>query len=204
MKRSHSVFFLLSALMISCGTESIQSAVADQLPSSFNGKDFAGWRAPENNIWWKVDDGVLTVTSDENKNGSTLWTNRKYKNFVMEFDYKNGPGVIDSGVFIRNDKEQIQIGISGSLKRDMTASPYLAGKGYPVEADLTDAKLKTKDWNKMLIVVKGNHYSVWLNNKFVMSYTSETAIAEGPIGLQLHPNNEMTIHFRRIRIAELD
>ena len=147
---------------------------------------------------------MLTVTSDETKTGSTLWTEKVYKNFIIEFEYKNGAGVIDSGVFLRNDKEQIQIGISGSLKRDMTASPYIAGKGYPVEANLKDASPQADDWNRMLIVVKGPHYNVWLNDHFVMHYKSETAIERGPIGLQLHPNNQMAISFRRIRIAELD
>ena len=198
---------LLPLVVISCQLLNAfwpQSGRAEELPSAFNGKDFAGWTEPENNVWWTAHDGVLTVSSDPKRTGSTLWTKRHYRNMALEFEYKNGPGVIDSGVFIRNDKEQIQIGISGSLKRDMTASPYIAGKGYPVEADLTGAGLKVEGWNKMLIVAKGNQYHVWLNNKFVMSYASETAIEEGPIGLQLHPNNEMTIHFRRIRIAELD
>lgn len=180
------------------------TAAAEELPSVFNGKDFSGWRVPEKNLWWKVNEGVLQVTSDETKTGSTLWTEKVYKNFVIEFEYKNGAGVIDSGVFLRNDKEQIQIGISGSLKRDMTASPYIAGKGYPVEANLQDAPLQADDWNRMLIVAKGPHYNVWLNDQFVMHYKSETAIKQGPIGLQLHPNNEMAISFRRLRIAELD
>lgn len=186
------------------GTVLVSDATASELPSAFNGKDFSGWLEPENNLWWKVDEGTLTVASDAKKTGSTLWTDKEYKNFVIEFEYKNGPGVIDSGVFLRNDKEQIQIGISGSLKRDMTASPYIAGKGYPVEADLKGASLKADQWNRMLIVVKGAHYNVWLNDQFVMHYKSETAVEQGPIGLQLHPNNEMAISFRRIRIADLD
>lgn len=203
MTRSRFHLVASSSLLILCSLL-MPGVRAEKIPSAFNGKDFAGWIEPTNNIWWKIDSGVLVVTSDEKKSGSTLWTERSYRNFVMECEYKNGPGVIDSGVFVRNDKEQIQIGISGSLKRDLTASPYIAGKGYPVEADLADANLKADDWNKLTIVAKGPQYSVWLNGKLVMNYKSETAIAEGPIGLQLHPNNEMTISFRNIRIAELD
>lgn len=183
---------------------SINAAISKELPTAFNGKDFSGWQEPKNNIWWKVDDGVLTSTSDEKRTGSTLWTKLEYENFVIEFEYKNGDGIIDSGVFLRTDKEQIQIGMSGSLKRDMTGSPYIVGKGYPVEAKGVAKLLKDTTWNKMTIVAKGNNYTVWLNNSFVLNYTSETAIKKGPIGLQLHPNNEMSISFRRIRIAKLD
>ena len=86
----------------------------------------------------------------------------------------------------------------------MTGSPYIVGKGYPVEAKGVAKLLKDGSWNKMMIVAKGDNYSVWLNNRFVLNYTSETAVERGPIGLQLHPNNEMSISFRRIRIAKLD
>jgi hypothetical protein len=36
-----------------------------------------------------------------------------------------------------------------------------------------------------------------------MKYTLENANTRGPIGLQLHPGNEMTIQFRNIAVAEL-
>ena len=53
--------------------------------------------------------------------------------------------------------------------------------------------LKPKDWNSMEIEVVDKTYSVLLNNKLVMTYTSEEIPSEGPIGLQLHPGNVMSI-----------
>ncbi len=181
-----------------------QRSYAQRLPSAFNGKDFTGWQIPPDNIWWRAEQGTLHLTSGPERKGSALWTDREYENFVMEFDFKFGEGVVDSGVFLRTDSEQIQIGISGSLKRDMTASPYIAGKGYPVEANGVAKLLKHDGWNTMTIVAKGKDYTVWLNGSFVMSYRSDSAVKKGPIGLQLHQNNEMSIGFRNIRIAELD
>jgi 3-keto-disaccharide hydrolase len=177
---------------------------AEKLPLIFNGKDFSGWKVPEENIWWKVDQGILKVQSGPNKKGSTLWTEKEYTDFVMTFQYKNGAGHIDSGVYLRNSKQQIQIGISGSLKRDMTASPYIAGKGYPVEAQGVKELLKPDDWNHMKIEARGKQYTVWLNGKQVMSYQSDTAIAKGPVGIQLHGNCQMAIDYRDIRLAELE
>ena len=113
-----------------------------------------------------------------------------------------GDGVVDSGIFLRSENDQIQIGISGSLKRDLTASPYIPGMGYPVEANVRDI-LRPKDWNTMRIRVTGNTYSVWLNEVAVMTYTSTKMAAEGPVGLQLHPGNEMTVSYRNIRLAVL-
>ncbi len=174
------------------------------LPSAFNGKDFSGWVVPENNIWWSVQDGVLQATSDPEQAGSVLWTEQSYRKFIMQFEFKMGEGIIDSGIFMRNEHDQIQIGESGSLKRDMTASPYIPGKGYPVEAEGVKEVLKPKDWNAMTIVAMGTNYSVWLNGHKVMSYDSDTAIEEGPIGIQLHANRDMVIFYRNIAIAALD
>ena len=180
------------------------STVAGELHTAFNGKDLEGWVAPENNeTWFQARDGVLYVESGPAKKGQTLWTKKEYKNFVMEFDFKFGDGTVDTGIYVRNSKEQIQIGISGSLKRDMTASPYIAGKGYPKEAKVKGI-LKLKDWNEMTIVAKGKTYSVWLNGEHVMSYKSESAIEKGPLGIQLHGGKDMTCQYRKIRLAELN
>lgn len=167
----------------------------------FNGKDLAGWKAPENNIWYLVEDGVLQIRSSPDQKGSVLWTEKEYKNFVMELEFKFVSGTIDSGVFVKSD-DQIQIGISGSLKRDMTASPYIPRKGYPVEAEGVAELLKIDDWNHMRIEVRGMEYVVSLNGKKVMTYTSETGKEKGPIGLQLHPDRDMAIDYRNLKIAE--
>ena len=173
------------------------------LPCAFNGKDLTGWKVPEDNIWWRVEDGLLKLRSGPELKGTTLWTEKEYTNFVMEFEFLFDKGTVDSGIYIRTSKEQIQLGISGSLKRDMTGSPYISGKGYPVEAEGVKELLKPDDWNEMTIVVKGKHYSVWLNGVPVMQYASHTAVEKGPIGIQLHGNKMMWMEYRNIRIAEL-
>ncbi len=176
---------------------------ANKLPSAFNGKDLAGWKVPENNVWWLAENGVLKVRSGPQKKGSNLWTVKQYRNFIMELQFKFVSGTVDSGVFVRKGSEQIQIGISGSLKRDLTASPYISGKGYPVEATGVKKLLKLDDWNSMTIVVKGSNYTVWLNGKSVMTYDSDTAVEQGPVGIQLHKGRDMAIDYRDIRLAEL-
>ena len=173
-----------------------------KLKKIFNGKNLKGWVAPANNTWWMAGKGILFVKSGPDKKGSILWTEKKYKDFIIETDFLMGDGVVDSGIFLRSENDQIQIGISGSLKRDLTASPYIPKKGYPVEAKVKDI-LKLKDWNTMKVKVVGKSYTVWLNGMEVMNYTSEKIIDEGPVGLQLHPGNEMSISYRNIRLAEL-
>lgn len=168
----------------------------------FNGKDLTGWKAPKNNIWWLVEEGILQVRSGPKKKGSILWTEKEYGDYDFECEFRFVSGTIDSGIHIHNDKDQIQIGISGSLKRDMTASPYIPGKGYPVEAKGVKELLKAKDWNHLKIVVRGKTYTTHLNGKQVMTYQSDSAIPKGPIGIQLHSKREMAIDYRNIKVAE--
>jgi hypothetical protein len=168
----------------------------------FNGKDLSGWKAPEKNVWYLVQDGILQLRSSQDKKGSVLWTEKEYENFVMELEFKFISGTIDSGVHVKSD-DQIQIGISGSLKRDMTASPYIPGKGYPVEAEGVKELLKMDDWNQMRIEVRGTEYVVSLNGKKVMTYKSESGKAKGPIGLQLHGDRDMAIDYRNLKVGEL-
>jgi len=178
-------------------------ANSQKMKSIFNGKDLKGWVAPENNVWWSVADGMLSVENGPDRKESILWTKGSYENFVVQLDFKFGKGTVDSGVFLRNDSQQIQIGISGSLKRDLTCSPYIPGKGYPVEAEGVEDLLKQDDWNTMKIQAIGNVYTVWLNGSQVLTYTSDNAIDQGPIGLQLHQKNEMSIDFKNISVGKL-
>jgi hypothetical protein len=148
---------------------------------------------------WSLTDGVLTGVNVPEKKGSILWTNEKFKDFTVEGEFKFS-GQIDSGIFLRHETDQIQIGVSRSLKRDMTGSPYISKTGkYPAEADVKGL-LKEGEWTAFKIVAKGNHYLVTLNGKQVLDYTSETSIAEGPIGFQVHPGVEMKIEFRKLDV----
>ena len=91
----------------------------------------------------------------------------------------------------------------GGLKRDLTASPYIPGKGYPVEAKGIKELLKLDDWNTLRIRAVGPTYTTWLNGEEVMNYTSASAIVEGPLGIQLHGGREMTIQYRNMGVTEL-
>ncbi len=184
------------------GVQNILLSQEPKLKKIFNGKNLKGWIAPPDNVWWTANDGILLVKSTAEKKGSNLWTEKKYKDFIIQADFLMGDGTVDSGIFLRSENDQIQIGISGSLKRDLTASPYIPKLKYPVEANVKDV-LKLKDWNTMKVKVVGKTYTVWLNDKEVMNYTSADIPDEGPIGLQLHPGNEMTISYRNIRVAAL-
>lgn len=167
----------------------------------FNDKDLAGWKT-EGGACWSAADGILKGESNEKKEGSVLWTEKSYKDFTVECEFRF-KGDLDSGIFLRNANEQIQIGVSRSLKRDMTGSPYIGSKGsYPVEAKGVKELLKEGEWNHFKIVAKGDTYTVFLNGKQVLEYASETAKESGPIGLQVHPGVAMKVEFRDLTVDQ--
>ena len=99
---------------------------------------------------------------------------KKFRDFEMEFDFRFWEGTVDSGVHLRT-QDQIQIGISGSSRGTWTCSPYIPGKGHPVEAKNAAKLLKAKDWNHMKIRASVPKYTVWLQGKEVMNYESSSA-----------------------------
>lgn len=168
----------------------------------FNGSGLEGWKL-QGAPYWSVVDGILTGQSDEKMKNSVLWTEKSYKDFTVELEFRFS-GDVDSGIFLRHENEQIQIGTSRSLKRDMTASPYIGSKrGYPQEASGVKDLLKVGEWNRMKIVAKGKTYTVTLNGKQVIEYVSDTAKESGPLGLQVHPGVKMKVEFKNVTVQPL-
>ena len=187
------VFLLFTAFMLNAAEPVVL----------FDGKSLEGWKTTGADDCWQVKDAVIVGKSNEKKQGSVLWTKEVFTDFVLEAEFRFS-GQIDSGFFLRNESEQIQLGVSRSLKRDMTCSPYIGKKGiYPVEAVGVDALLKTGEWNKIKIEVKGKKYIVTLNGKQVLDYSTDEALEKGPVGLQLHPGVDMEISFRNLTLTAL-
>ena len=79
------------------------SAAGPELKPIFNGKDLAGWKVPENNIWWSAEDGMLRVKSGPKRKGSNLFTEKEYTDFILEAEFKfDGKG--DTGIHLRTSK----------------------------------------------------------------------------------------------------
>lgn len=173
----------------------------------FNAKDLTGWKAPTPNPWWTVVDGILVGQSDPAKKGHTLWTEKSWKDCVIEADVRFGDD-IDSGFFLRQPSLQVQLGVSRSLKKDMTCSIYGKRKtdpkaGYIGQAKGTEKLLKLNDWNHIKIEAKANVFKTWLNGQHVLTFEAEEFKDAGPIGLQIHANVDMKVEFKNLTVAEL-
>lgn len=177
----------------------------------FNGKDLTGWKAPQPNPFWKVVDGVLVGENDEAKKGSMLWTEKSFRNFVIECEAR-WSGEIDSGIMLRKSADgkrelQMQMGISRSQKRDLTGSFYTGGKEkYPEAGQVKDLEkfIKLDAWNHYRLEARDDTFTVWLNGKEAVKYVNANYAAAGPIGLQIHPGLSMKVEFRNVRLKALE
>lgn len=168
----------------------------------FNGKDLAGWREPAPNLWWRVEDGVLVGQNDESLKGSMLRTEASYGDVVVEAEVR-WSGEIDSGIMLRKPELQVQIGVSRSLKRDMTGSIYVGKYPDAGQAKQVAALLRANDWNTLRVQAQGPRFTVWLNGTQVVEYDDPKYAGPGPIGLQIHPGLKMKVEFRHVRAAAL-
>ena len=101
MKRIFSLIFAIVSV-----TSGFGQVTEPEMKTIFDGDDLDFWKVPEKNVWWSMDEGSLWAKSDPDKTGSILWTKKKYKDFVVQMDFKFGEGTVDSGIFMRGDDEK--------------------------------------------------------------------------------------------------
>jgi len=176
----------------------------------FNGKDLTGFKAEDSKAFWRVEDGVLIGENDAAKKGNYLWTEKEYRDFIIEFDVRwkgTTPRGVDTGIEMRKPNIQLQLGISGSLKVDMSGSWYTGGKEkYPEAGQAKEAKTLLKpegEWNTFRIQAKGDTFTCWINGQKASEYTDAKFSGAAPLGLQIHPGVEMKCEYRNVKIAEL-
>lgn len=201
---------LTLSLVLSLASVLACSAEEPKLEPLFNGKDLTNFKAEPSKEFWRVEDGILIGENNEAKKGDYLWTQKDYKDFVIEFDVRwkgTTERGVDTGVEMRKPSIQLQLGISGSLKVDMSGSWYTGGKEkYPEAGQAKDAKTLMKpegEWNHFRIQAKGDTFTCWINGQKASEYTDPKFSGAAPIGLQIHPGVVMKCEYRNIKIAEL-
>ncbi len=175
----------------------------------FNGKDLTGFKAEGAQEFWRVEDGVLIGENNAAKKGHYLWTEKEYGDFVLEFEVRwktETPRGVDTGIEMRKPKIQLQLGVSGSLRVDMTGSFYTGGKpAYPEAGQAKEAKKIMKpegEWNRFRIQARGNTFTCWINGQKASEYTDPKFSGAAPLGLQIHGAVEMKCEYRDLKVAE--
>ncbi len=183
-------------------------AINAQKVELFNGENLDGWEVFGTEKWY-VEDGLLICESGPNAGYGYLGTEKEYKNFILDLDFKQEADG-NSGVFIRSTVDgttvsgwQVEVappgkftgGIYESYGRHWLAQPKL---------DKDDA-LKFGDWNHMKIKVDGDNVTSWLNGTEMVSLTDKIiGEGEGSILLQIHDGGGIKVKWKNIQLTKLD
>ena len=180
----------------------------------YNGKDLTGWQTTGN--WLPQKDGSLLIKPRPGERGwqrysAYLWSEKKYKDFVLHVEYKYPPKG-NSGIHFRvgDLKNPVNTGIEAqvldSFGKNKVGRHDHGGIIRTVGASKNMSK-KPGEWNTMIVTCKGHHLKVKLNGEQIVDIQLDKTPMknrplEGYIGLQDHgqPNN---LHFRNIKIKEL-
>lgn len=191
------------------------SATEKDWVEMYNGRDLSGWQTSGN--WLPQKDGTLLIKPRPGEKGwqrygAYLWSNKKYKNFILHVEYKYPPGG-NSGIFFRvGDLENpVQTGIEAqildSTKKKGKVGPHDHGGIISTVGASQNMSKSPGEWNIMVVTCKSYHLQVELNDeKIVDIQLDKTPMKdrplEGYIGLQDHgePNN---LFFRNIKLKKI-
>lgn len=155
----------------------------------WDGKTTEGWKGAKIETFpekgWTIEDGLLKVLKSggaESANGGDIVTTRKYKNFILSVDFKITEGA-NSGIkyFVNpdlNKGEGSAIGCEFQILDDEKHPDAKLGvKGNRKAGSLYDLipapekkPFKKGEFNRAVIIVKGNHVEHWLNGEKLLEY----------------------------------
>lgn len=142
-----------------------------------------------------------------------LWYSRKrYRNFVLELEFKSFQTDTNSGIFLRipeipTSDDYIYHSFEVQIY-DCGSGIHKTGAVYDAEAPRSDAFRPTGEWNFYKITFRGDIIQVELNGVEMIDWKAEPRgkikdfAAEGYIGLQNH-DSISPVYFRNIYVKEL-
>ena len=194
----------------------IQLRDLSQFKNLYNGSDLSGWKTTGN--WILQDDHrSLMIQPRAGEKGwqrydAYLWTEKKYKDFVLDVEYaypKDGNSGVDFRVADRDDPvaEGIEAQVLDSSAKKAALTAHDHGGIVGTAAPSANVSQPPNAWNRMVVTCIGTHLQVELNGQEIIDIQLDQGPMkdrplDGYIGFQDHgePNN---IKFRNIRIREL-
>ena len=175
----------------------------------FNGRTLEGW-TPLAGGEWSIEDGALVGrngrdwSTDPERTGSWLCTDKEYSDFRLELQYTISEGG-NSGVFFRSALEK-NPAFTGYEMQIVDAPGSAASKQgpsaiYDAVAPSKNLVRPTGQWNTVTIIAQGPRIRIEMNGEQVID-TELDRSARGHIGLQNH-DERAVVRFRNIRIEEL-
>lgn len=157
-------------------------------------------------------DAKTGVLKGQGGMGLLWYAEKKYKDFILELDYKCADEFTNSGVFLRVPEVPIS---DDYIYHSFEIQINPAGKDIHKTAAVYDAKAPMKDafyppgeWNHLKISFVGNRIMIEVNGELVLDWEAEPQgkvrdfASEGYIGLQNH-DSRSPVYFKNIYIKNI-
>jgi hypothetical protein len=182
----------------------------------FDGKTLDGWKGSTKG--YQAKDGVLVCPK---KGGGQLWTNKKFGDFVLRFEFKLTPGA-NNGLGIRAPGRgdpaytgmELQI-LDNTANKYAKLKPYqYHGSIYGVVAAKRGHLKPVGEWNVQEVTAKGDQIKVVLNGQTIVDANIREASKDGTADHKKHPGllnktghigflgHGSHVEFRNIRVKE--
>ncbi len=184
-----------------------QEEPSGDFKSIFNGKDLSGWKVYGTEKWY-VEDGLLICESGPDAAYGYLATEKPYKNFVLELEFKQEADG-NSGVFFRSSIEGTKISgwqVEVAPPNHDTGGIYESyGRGWLVQIpEEKEDILNMGEWNTLRIDVNGDRVQTFLNDEPMVDLSDEKiGEANGSIALQIHDGGGIKVMWRDIKVEVL-
>ncbi len=187
-----SSFLLMSLVGISANSQTSQ----DGWISLFNGKDLTGWKQLNGTASYKVVNNEIIGTTKSKTPNSFLCTEKKYSDFILEFEVLLDP-TTNSGVQFRSNsfKSHKKGKVHGyQFELDPSARAFSGGiydegrRGwiYPLSLNPKGSKaFKNGVWNTCRVEAIGSTIRTWING-IQCSNLVDDLTSSGFIALQVH------------------
>ncbi len=159
--------------------------------SLFNGKDLAGWVAVHDPVFVVTNGSLRLVTGM-----GWLRTEKQYKDFTLDLEWRALENGYDSGIFLRAGlegkpwpKDGWQVNLLGAALGGLV-------KGTRTIVPAETPRLPLNEWVKFRIEVKGKKVKLSVNGEAAWEYEGIDA-EEGYLGIQAE---NKAFEFRNIRI----
>jgi hypothetical protein len=194
MKQASSFLFLWSLLVGFGSFQNSMRAEERQWESQFNGKDLSGW-VSMHDVDFVVTNGSLRLV----KGMGWLRTEKQYKDFVFEAEWRALVPQYDSGFFVR-------AGLAGKPWPDGVWQVNLQGaalgglvKGNKTIVPAETPPMPLNKWVKFRIEARGKKLTLDVDGERAWEFGDFDAV-QGYIGIQAE---NKAFDFRNIRIQEL-
>jgi hypothetical protein len=173
----------------------------------FNGKDLTGWEVAGEGLWTVMSDGTLLGQFDYKHEGtrqSWIVTKEDFEDFRLSFEFWIPRGT-NSGVAVRDPtraRAQRPPSFSGYEIQlvDWPGYEWVTGSIFRFAHAKQDA-LRSRDWNKMVVEVRGPQFKVTLNGVVVTELEDSSRAGKGPIEFQLHDKTAI-LKLRNIEVEK--